>query len=119
MRRQGIIEPAISDWAASIVIVKQEGTIRLCVAYRRMNALSRVDSYQMPRIDELINRLGWAFYTMTLDVTKGYWQVPVAKRDRPKTAFSRSRIDSRTYGNRIGNERGSVEIIKKIEIPRI
>ena len=41
MRRQGIIEPAISDWAAPIVIVKKkDGTIRLCMDYRRMNALS-------------------------------------------------------------------------------
>ena len=89
MRRQGIIKPAISDWAAPIVIVKKnDGSIRLCVDYRRMNALSRVDSYPMPRIDKLIDRLGRAVYITTLDLTKGYWQVPVAKRDRPKTAFT-------------------------------
>ena len=89
MRRQGIIEPAISDWAAPIVIVKKkDGTIRLCVDYRRMNALSRVDSYPMPRIDEMIDRLGRAVYITTLDLTKGYWLVPVAKRDQPKTAFT-------------------------------
>ena len=89
MRRQGIIEPAISDWAAPIVIVKKkDGTIRLCVDYRRMNAFSRVDSYPMPRIDELIEILGRAVYITTLDLTKGYWQVPVAKRDQPKTAFT-------------------------------
>ena len=89
MRRQGIIKPAISDWAEPIVIVKKDETIRLCVDYRRMNALSRVDSYPMSRIDELIDRFGRAVYIMTLNLTKGYWQVPVAKRDRPKTAFTR------------------------------
>ena len=42
----------------------------------------------MPRIDELINRVGGATYISTLDLVKGYWQVPVAQEDRAKTAFS-------------------------------
>ena len=71
-----------------MIVKKKDGTIRLCVDYRRMNALSRVDSYPMPRIDELIDMLGRAVYIATLDLTKGYWQVPVAKRDQPKTAFT-------------------------------
>ncbi len=42
----------------------------------------------MPRIDELIDKLGEAKYLTTLDLTKGYWQVPVAPDARPKTAFT-------------------------------
>ena len=42
----------------------------------------------MPRIDELIDRLGWAKVITTLNLSKGYWQVPVAASDREKTAFS-------------------------------
>lgn len=41
----------------------------------------------MPRIDDLIDGLGRSHYISTLDLTKGYWQVPVAAEDRPKTAF--------------------------------
>ena len=41
----------------------------------------------MPRIDQLIDRLGQAKYVMTLDLTRGYWQVPVAENARVKTAF--------------------------------
>ena len=42
----------------------------------------------MPRIDDLIDRLGKAKYITTLDLAKGYWQVPVTKTARQKTAFS-------------------------------
>ena len=41
----------------------------------------------MPRIDELIDRLGKAKFVTTLDLTRGYWQVPVAESAREKTAF--------------------------------
>ena len=89
MEAHGIIQPANSGWAAPIVIVrKKDGTIRLCVDYRRLNSVTRVDAYPMPRIDDLIDRLGQAAYISTLDLTKGYWQVPVSAKDRPKTAFT-------------------------------
>ena len=89
MERQGIIEPAKSEWSALIVIVrKKDGMIRLCVDYRRLNAISRVDAYLMPRIDDLIDLTGQSKYVSTLDLTKGYWQVPMAVKDRPKTAFA-------------------------------
>ena len=41
----------------------------------------------MPRISDLIDQLGSAKYISTLDLTKGYWQVPVTKEDQCKTAF--------------------------------
>ncbi len=42
----------------------------------------------MPRVDELLDRLGRARYISTLDLTKGYWQVPLSEDAKPKTAFS-------------------------------
>ena len=59
----------------------------MCVDYRRLNAQSRTDAYTMPRVDDLIDRLGDAAYISTLDLSRGYWQVPVTKDARPKTAF--------------------------------
>ncbi len=41
----------------------------------------------MSRVDELIDRLGNAKFISTLDLTRGYWQVPIAEQDRHKTAF--------------------------------
>ena len=86
---KGITEPSNSDWSAPIVLVqKKDGTLRLCVDYRRLNSVSEMDAYSMPRVDELIDQLGDAKYISTLDLTRGYWQVPVEKAARHKTAFS-------------------------------
>ena len=88
MLKQGIIEPASSVRALPIVIIKKkDDTIRLCVDYRRLKAMTQVDVYLMPRIDDMLDQVGRARYTTTLDLAKGYWQVPVAEEDRPKTAF--------------------------------
>ena len=89
MLENGIIEPSTSEWSAPIVLVrKKDKSLRLCVDYRRLNQVSQMDAYPMPRVDELIDRVGKARFISTLDLTRGYWQVPVAVDDRPKTAFA-------------------------------
>ena len=89
MQECGIIEPSASEWASPIVLVKKkDGTLRFCVDYRRLNSVSQADAYPMPRVDELIDRLGGARFITTLDLTCGYWQVPVSPESRPKTAFT-------------------------------
>lgn len=67
---------------------EKDGTLRICVDYRKLNSVSVADAYPMPRVDDLIDQLGKAKYITTLDLTKGYWQVPVAKEARHKMAFS-------------------------------
>ena len=67
---------------------KKDGGLRLCVDYRRLNSVSKVDAYPMPRVDEMLDRLGAAKYLSTLDLTRGYWQVPVKEGDQQKTAFT-------------------------------
>ena len=85
MLADGIIEPSNSDWAAPIVLVpKKDGSLRLCVDYRRLNGVSQSDAYPMPRIDELIDQLGGPQFITTLDLTCDYWQVPVAEADRTR-----------------------------------
>ncbi|KAL5516790.1 hypothetical protein EMCRGX_G002203 [Ephydatia muelleri] len=85
----GIIEPSSSEWASPIVLVnKKDGTLRLCIDYRRLNAESQMDAYPMPRIDDLTDRLGKAMFLTTLDLMRGYWQVPMASTSRHLTAFT-------------------------------
>ena len=67
---------------------KPNGTWRFCNDFRKLNEISKYDAYPMPRIDELIERLGPARYISTLDLTKGYWQVPLTPRAREKTTFT-------------------------------
>ena len=61
MLEAGIIEHSSSEWSfPKVVVRKKDGSLRICVDYRRLNSITRVDSYPMPRIDELIERLGKA-----------------------------------------------------------
>ena len=87
MLENGIIEESSSDWASPIVLVPRRTSLRLCVDYRRLNAVSKIEAYPMPRIDELIDQLGRAKYISKIDLTKGYWRMPLAEEDRLKTAF--------------------------------
>ena len=89
MLQAGLIEPSTSCWASPIVPVrKKDGSIRLCVDYRRLNSVSKHDAYPMPRIDDIIDRIGEVKYISALDLTRGYWQVPMSAADRHKTAFT-------------------------------
>ena len=89
MFESGIIEPSVSEWSAPIVLVKKrDHTLRLCVDYRRLNSLSKADVYPMPRIDELLDRRGKAKFISTLDLTRGYWQVPLSEEAKEKSAFA-------------------------------
>lgn len=60
----------------------------MCVDYRRLNAISEADAYPMPRVDDVIDSIGKSKYITTLDFARGYWQVPVQKESRPRTAFA-------------------------------
>ena len=84
----GIIEPSTSGWSSPLVTIKKkDGSLRLCVDYQRLNSVSKMDAYPMPRVDDLIDKVSGAPFITTLDLTKGYWQVPVAVQDREKAAF--------------------------------
>ena len=70
----GITEPSSSAWASPLLLVeKKDGTIRLCVDYRKLSSVSRRDAYPMLRIDDLIDDIGGAKFITTLDLAKGYW----------------------------------------------
>lgn len=74
MLSTGVIEPSSSPWASPVVLVrKKDGTLRYCIDYRKLNAVTVKDSYPLPRIDESLDALGQAKYFSTLDLASGYW----------------------------------------------
>ena len=59
IQEAGVIQPSNSPWASPIVLVrKKDGTYRCCVDYRELNAVTKPDSYPLPRIDDLLDQLG-------------------------------------------------------------
>ena len=66
---------------------QNDGTGRLCADFRRLNAVTVPDPFPMPRIDALLDRLGGAVFMTKLDMTKAYFQVPVASEHVHLTGF--------------------------------
>ncbi|KAJ1199344.1 hypothetical protein NDU88_003181 [Pleurodeles waltl] len=89
MLELGVVEPSTSPWCSPVVLVpKPDGTIRFCIDFRKLNEHSMFDTYPIPRVDDVLEKLGKAKYMSTLDLTKGYWKIPLAPEDKEKTAFS-------------------------------
>ncbi|CAF1539566.1 unnamed protein product [Adineta ricciae] len=86
---RGQIEESTSPWSSPVVLVKKKDkTMRFCIDYRRLNAITIKDAFPLPRIDEIFDQLTDAKYYTKFDFKSGYFQVPLVKEDRPKTAFS-------------------------------
>ena len=88
MLAQGIIQPSKSPWAAPVVLQrKPDGKLRICIDYRSLNKLTRFDAYPIPRIDDVLEKKGNAEYISVIDLTKGYWQIPLSAKAREVSAF--------------------------------
>ena len=89
----GAIRHSHSPWSSNIVPVrKKDGSLRLCLDFRRLNARTVRDAYQLPRIEETLDNLAGAKIFSSLDLQSGYWQIEMAEEDKEKTAFSVSQV---------------------------
>ena len=86
--QQGYVRRSHSEWASPIVTVKKpDGSIRLCVDYKRLNSVTTPAPFYMPTIEEVLEAAGTAAIISKIDLNKGYHQVRVREEDVPKTAF--------------------------------
>lgn len=89
MLAQKVVERAQSEWAPPIVFApKQDGTLRFCVDYRRLNVLTKRDSYPIRSMGKCIDSFGEAAVFSTIDASSGYCQAELDERDRDKAAFT-------------------------------
>lgn len=85
----GIIRPSHSPFSSNVVLVKKkDGSLRLCIDFRQLNAKTLKDSYALPRIEELLNGLAGARYFSVLDMKSGYHQIELAEDHKERTAFT-------------------------------
>lgn len=88
LERSGFIRPSKSPYGAPILFVKKKsGEMRMCIDYRALNGITIKNSYPLPRVDELFDRLHGAKYFTKIDLRSGYHQIRIAEEDIQKTAF--------------------------------
>jgi hypothetical protein len=84
----GLIEESAHPFSAPVLLVeKKDGTLRMVVDYRRLNAATIKNNAPLPRLDETLDELAGAKYFTSLDLHSGYHQLRIADEDVPKTSF--------------------------------
>ncbi|KAG1933868.1 gag-pol fusion protein [Pimephales promelas] len=84
----GLAEPSYSSWASPCILVsKPDGTYRFCTDYRKLNNITKPDSFPLPRVEDCVDRVGSARFVSKFDLLKGYYQVPLTSRAQEVSAF--------------------------------
>ena len=88
MLKIGIIERAETPYSSPVVVVnKKDGSKRVCVDYRKLNKVSIFDGEPTAVAEDIFAKVSTDRYFSTIDLSKGYWQIPVASTDISKTGF--------------------------------
>ena len=89
LKKAGVVVPSTSPFASPTILVKKkDGSMRLRIDYRKLNAVTKKDAHPLLRIEDIFDTLTRSKYFSTLDLAMGYHQVEMHPDDREKTAFS-------------------------------
>ena len=85
----GWVQKSYSSYSSPIVCVrKKDGSLRLCIDYRRLNSKTIPDSQPIPKVQDILNSLGGNCWFTTLDMSKAYHQGFMHEESRHLTAFA-------------------------------
>jgi len=70
-----------------VMVRKQDGSMHLCIDYRKLNSLTVKDKFPLPKIDTCLDTLNGCEFFSTCDLRWGYWQTEIDERDCDKAAF--------------------------------
>lgn len=98
-----IIRPSKSPWNAPILLVKKkDNSTRFVCDFRGLNNTTKKDTYPLPQIKDMIDKMHGMRYWSALDAASAYWSIPLQECDKEKTAFSVPRgkyeFEVMTYG---------------------
>lgn len=83
-----VVERSRSPWRSPVVLVKKaNGKDRLCIDCRKVNSVTKFDSYPLPYISSILDGLGQTKYLSSIDLKDAFWQIPLSEVAREKTAF--------------------------------
>ena len=93
MLELGVIEPSESPWCSPVVLIKkpaENGTFkhRFCLDSRKVNAVTKKDANPLPHIEGLLSRQSDTYFISSVDLKEAFWQIPLEKQSREKTAFA-------------------------------
>lgn len=84
----GIIRESQSPIASPIVMArKKNGSVRLCIDFRKLNSQTIKDAYALPNLEEVFSLLTGSKWFSVLDLKSGYYQIDMEEADKQKTAF--------------------------------
>ena len=84
----GVVEPSVSPFSSPIVLVKKkDGSLRLCIDFRKLNAFTILDATNIPLPEDLFAQLSDSSIFSSCDLSKAYWQISVHPDSRHYTAF--------------------------------
>ena len=91
MLHNGIIRHSSSPKNVPVILVKKKRRMVFCVSCAILggvNDVIRKDSYPLPHIHDVFDKMHGAQFWTTLDATSAYWPMPLAEEDKAKTTFS-------------------------------
>lgn len=84
-----VVTPSESPWNNPAILVKKSnGDWRFCLDCRKLNSITKGDSYAIPYIPQILDSLKEAKYLSTIDLSSSFWQIPLSEDSQEKTSFT-------------------------------